>query len=151
MKRIRVKTKVKAKPRDIIQSFDKDFFLKLCPPFLEVEVNQFDGHKKEDSIKITTNFLGYYQFWHNQVIDYHQSEKEASFIEQAVETPFPVTFWQHKHKVIQIDEQHCYIIDDIEFRCVNFFFENLIYPAIYLTMFYRRPIYVDSFNFKGDQ
>ncbi len=151
MKRVRVKTKVKAKAKDIIKSFDVDFFLKLSPPFLDVEVNQFDGYKTEDSIKITTNFLGYYQFWHNQVIDYFETDKEVSFIEQAIETPFPVTSWQHKHKIIQIDDEHCYIIDDVEYSCINFFFENMIYPAVFLTMYYRRPVYVDKFHFKSDQ
>ena len=146
MKRIKLKTKVKGSPEEILKSFNEELFMKLNPPFIDVELTQFDGSHKDNEIKLTTNFLGYYQYWHNKVIDRFDSEHEAYFIDEGIEMPFPITSWSHKHKVIKVDEEHSYIVDDIEFKCSHFLLEFFVYPAIFITMFYRKPIYVDTFS-----
>ncbi len=146
MKRIKIKTKVKGCPTKIIRHFDEELFMKLNPPFIKVELNQFDGCKKDSDLKLTTNFLGLYQYWHNKVIDRFDSDNLVYFIDEGVEMPFPITKWIHKHKIVKIDDQNSYIVDDIEYICSNPIFEFFSYPAIFITMFYRKPIYVDVFN-----
>ena len=133
------------KPSEIYQHFNQDLFMDLNPPFIDIELHQFDGTKKGDLLSLTTNVLGYYQSWKNEIIDEHISEEEIYFIDQATEMPFPITSWKHTHKMRKVDEQYTYIVDDIYYECTNEFFEICMYPVIWMTMLYRKPIYLDKF------
>lgn len=133
-------------PREVFKFFNKDLFLELNPPFINIELHQFDGVAKGDILSLTTSILGYYQTWKNEIIDEYHDDDEVYFIDEAQEMPFPFTSWKHIHKIKRVDNQYSYVIDDIYYQCDNFIFEVIVYPVVWLTMLYRKPIYLDKFR-----
>lgn len=146
MKRILIKTKVRGTPKEIINSFNKDLLLKVTPPLINVEITQYDGHSIGDEIHIISSLFGNYQSWVNTVIDAHETENLIYFTDKAKEMPFPITSWEHTHKIQKLDDTFCYIIDDIKYDTGSTFSNAFIYPLLYACLYYRKPIYMDTFN-----
>ncbi|WP_034721496.1 hypothetical protein [Bacteriovorax sp. DB6_IX] len=146
MKRILIKTKVYGRPSEIMKGFTKDLLLKLTPPMISVELTRYDGNKLNDEIHIVSSIFGSYQSWVNFISDTHESEKLIYFTDTAREMPSPLTSWEHKHKVQMLDDKYSYIIDDIRYDTGSKLMNNLIYPLLYAFMYYRKPIYMDTFN-----
>ena len=146
MKRILIKTKVNGCPKAIMKEFTKELLLKLTPPFIEVELTRYDGNKLNDEIHIISSVFGNYQSWVNYISDYHESENLIYFTDKAREMPFPLTHWEHTHKVQKLDEEKSYIIDDIRYDTGSALTNYLVYPLFYALMYYRKPIYMDTFN-----
>jgi len=120
--------------------------MKLTPPLIEVELTRYDGNKLDDEIHIVSSIFGSYQSWVNYISDFHESDKLIYFTDTAREMPFPLVHWEHTHKIHQLDEEMSYIIDDIRYDTGNKITNNLIYPLLYALMYYRKPIYMDTFN-----
>jgi ligand-binding SRPBCC domain-containing protein len=146
MKNVKIKTRVKGQPKEILKRFTQELFLKTCPPLMTLEINRYDGNNLNDEIHLVSSFLGQYQFWLTRIVDRQIKEHRAYFTDKAVEMPFPFTYWKHVHAVEKIDDEYCYIIDDITYSCSNKLLTLTSYPIVYFMMFYRRPIYVDYFN-----
>lgn len=146
MKRILIKTKVRGAPKEIMEGFTKDLLLKLTPPLIDVELTRYDGNALNDEIHIISSIFGSYQSWVNYISDVHESENLIYFTDKAREMPFPLTHWEHTHKVQRLDENFSYIIDDIRYDTANIITTNVMYPLLYAFMYYRKPIYMDTFN-----
>lgn len=146
IKIINIRTKVYGTPRGILAKFTLELLLKLTPPLINVEVNQFDGNKKNSEVHIISSLFGNYQNWKNLITEDFESDDECYFVDEAIEMPFPFTSWIHTHKIRRIDEKRSYIQDHIKYSCQYKFLESIIYPAIFALMYYRKPIYIDTFN-----
>lgn len=146
MKIINLKTKVYGKPKEILAKFTKDLLEKLTPPLINLEITQFDGTKKNGEVHIVASCLGNYQNWKNTITDHFESDHECYFTDVANEMPFPFIYWEHTHKIHQINETQSYIQDHIKYKCVNKIAEMAMYPVVYALMYYRKPIYMDSFK-----
>lgn len=120
--------------------------LKLTPPFINVEISQYEGNKKDSQVHIISSILGNYQNWKNIITESFDSDDECYFVDEAVEMPFPFTTWIHTHKIRRISENRSYIQDHIKFSCKYKFLESLVYPMVFAIMYYRKPIYIDTFT-----
>ena len=146
MQRLVIKTKVKGSPKKIYSRFNKDLLLKLTPPIMDMEVTRFDGNNIDDQIHIVTNIFGLYQSWQNEIIEFYETENEVYFIDQGILIPDPLKSWRHKHIIIKKDELHSMIIDQVFYTTGSKIIDKLLYPIIFALMYYRKPIYIDTFT-----
>lgn len=142
---IRFETKVKGHYKKVMQQFDRQLFEALKPKQGKMEIVEFTGSKKGDRVHI--RFVQPIRAeWISIITEDGENEKEAYFIDEGTTLPYPLAYWQHKHIVRKIDEDHSLIIDDITFKAKNRLLTNLMYPAIYLGFAPREKIYQEYFK-----
>jgi ligand-binding SRPBCC domain-containing protein len=142
---IKFETKVNGNYREVMAKFDRALFEALKPKLGTMEIVEFTGSKKGDRVHI--RFVSPIKAkWVSDIVEDYEDEKEAYFIDEGVELPFPLSYWQHKHIVRKIDENTSLIIDDITYEANNWLFTKLMYPALYLGFAPRGPIYRSYFG-----
>jgi len=72
-------------------------------------------------------------------------EREFYFVDAGTELPFFLKSWEHRHRILQ-NEQETYIIDDIHFRSPIVILDFLLWPVLWLQFLYRKPIYREVFR-----
>lgn len=140
--RIFITTKVQNSLENLHDKFNKELFEKLSPPLIGLTINRFDGCLKGDQIHLSMDILGLKKSkWISTVTTSEFNSKEFYFIDEGQVLPFPLVYWKHVHRIEKINEQTCYVIDNIEFRTKSALLDKLIYPALYSLFLYRVPIY----------
>lgn len=105
-----------------------------------MEIVAFTGSQKGDTVHI--RFVSPIQAdWVSKITEHGSNEKEAWFVDEGVQLPFPLGYWKHRHLVRKLTDDTSCIIDDITFRGTNRFLSLLLYPAIYLGFYPRKKIY----------
>lgn len=132
-----IKTPIPKNFRQVFAQFNRELFIKLKPPVLNLEVERFDGCKKGDEVHLVVSG----QKWVSHIVDFHEDEKEIFFVDLGVVTPPPIKTWKHIHRIKKIDDNNSEVIDDIEYSTGNTFIDKLIYPALLAMFSLRRPIY----------
>ena len=132
---------VKAPLSHIKEHFTSDLLLKLSPPFPQVSLERFDGCKKDDQVILKINLLLTKLTWSSLITEDLQTEEEWYFIDQGIQMPFGLQFWQHKHRVKKTSNQSCEIIDEISFDTGKSFLNYLLFPFLWGMIFYRKPFY----------
>lgn len=144
---IRLKTKVDGNYKEIMKRFDRNLFEALKPKLGKMEIVKFTGSKKGD--KVHLRFLSPIKTeWISEIIEDGENEKEAYFIDEGTQLPFPISSWKHKHIVQKITENTSYIIDDMTFKGVDFFSTLFLYPALYIAFYPRKSIYKSYFKLR---
>lgn len=144
--RIVISTTVNQYYTTIFSRFDRDLFLALKPPLLPMSLRQFDGSMKGDEVKIRIGKGFLSQDWDALIIDQQELSDEIYFVDKGVKLPFFLKTWQHKHRIIKIDNQQSQIIDDIEYTTpLGKLFDVIMYPVLYLQFWVRKPIYKKYF------
>jgi ligand-binding SRPBCC domain-containing protein len=145
--KITIKTAVNQPMEAVWNGFDESLFAKLAPPFPPVKLLRFDGSEQGDEVHLELDFIFFKQTWVSIITENVKTEKEIYFIDKGVKLPFFLTFWQHKHLIVKaIDMKRdirSIIIDEIAFESP---FGILLYPALFLQFFYRKPIYKKIFS-----
>jgi ligand-binding SRPBCC domain-containing protein len=140
--KIYIKTKIEKNYREVASFFNRELFLALAPPLMNVMLDRFDGCKKGDEVHLRMNFMGLLnQMWISHITDHGESGDEIYFVDEGALLPPPLSKWRHVHHIKKIDEHSSYIIDDIEYTTGNLVLDKMIYPALYFMFYYRKPIY----------
>jgi len=140
-----MKTKVNGNYKEIMKRFDRQLFEALKPKGAKMEIVEFTGSKKGDTVHL--RFLSPIKAeWISKITEDYEDEKEAYFIDEGTKLPFPLSYWRHKHVVEKITEDTSYIVDDMSFKGPFFLITWLMYPAIYLGFYPRKKIYRSYFN-----
>ena len=139
--RIRIRTRIANRtPERVFQNHTRALFLQLAPPFPRLELLQFDGCHTGNIVGIRMNFgLLKTEWWSSITEEIHTAER-AQFTDEGSQLPFFLRYWKHQH-IMQQEGNDVLMIDDVEFRSVNALSTLLLFPAIYLMLFYRKPIY----------
>lgn len=143
--RILIRTKVNGDYRKVFQAFDIKLFMKLKPPLVGLKVIRFDGCKKGDEVHIETSILGIKQKWISLITDQNTGDKEIYFTDEGVLLPKPLKYWKHKH-IIEKSIDSSIIIDDICYSSGSKIIDFIIFPALFLQFFYRKPVYKSFFS-----
>jgi ligand-binding SRPBCC domain-containing protein len=142
-----LKTKVEKDVNTVFEAFDLDLFKKLKPPGIGLKVLRFDGCKSGDIVELELNFGLFRQRWKSNITDSGTSEDGFYFVDESYgkDLPFFLSSWKHTHKICK-DGEGSVISDEINFKSP---FGLLFYPAVWLQMFMRKPVYRKTF--KKDQ
>ncbi len=144
--KIYIKTAVAAPHTEVMKGFDRKLFEALSPPGTKVELIRFDGSNLGDIVHLRLKLLGFIEVdWISDIIEEGANQQEAYFIDQGTHLPFFLSFWRHRHLVINETEGSS-IIDDIEFKAHNLILSLMLYPILYLQFAYRKPIYQRFFG-----
>ncbi len=145
---IQLKTKVNGNYKDIMRRFDRKLFEALKPRNADMEIVEFTGSEKGDKVHLRFHSPIKTE-WISHITESGENEKEAFFIDEGVELPFPLSFWKHKHIVRKITDDSSFIIDDITFKGFNFLLTLILYPAIYAGFYPRKKVYKAYFNMRS--
>lgn len=143
--RILIKTKVRQEYRKIFQAFDINLFMKLKPPLVGLKVIRFDGCLKGDEVHIKVNILGFKQKWISLITSHGSNENEIYFIDEGMVLPPPLKHWKHKH-IIEKSIDSSIIIDDISYSTNYKMLDLLLFPALFVQFYYRKPVYKSLFK-----
>ena len=143
--KIKISTKVNKSYEEVFKNFNQPLLEKLTPPLIPFKLLKFDGSKKGDDIHIQLNILGLKQLWITHVIEDSHDKEEIYFIDQSSKLPFFLTFWKHKHRILN-RKTGSQIIDEIEYRTPHFLLDYLCYPVMYLQFYFRKHIYKEEFK-----
>ena len=142
---IQLKTIVKGNYKAIMARFDRALFEALAPKVPAMEIVEFTGSRKGDTVHI--RFLSPVKVeWVSRITEDAENKTEAYFVDEGVQLPFPLSFWKHKHIVRKITEDTSCVIDDITFKGPNGLVTLLLYPAIFLGFYPRKKIYKAYFG-----
>ncbi len=146
MKNIVITTTVNTHVEKILSSFSKETMQEATPPFINLEVTRFDGNDKGDRTQLITSICGHYQSWAIEVKTKKVYEDRTIIITEGVELPFPFTSWFHTYHLKKVSTNKTKIYDNIKYSTGNFIFDLLMYPIVYLVMYYRKPVLMDKYN-----
>lgn len=143
--RIVIATLVNQGYQSVARGFDQHLFEQLNPPFPPVKLLRFDGSKKGDVVALELDFFLFKQTWESQITENGKTTKEWYFVDEGVKLPFFLSYWQHRHQVVQVGT-HAKIIDNITFKTPFFLLDYLFYPVMWLQFLYRKPVYKRVFR-----
>lgn len=143
--RIIIKTKVQQEFKKVFQAFDINLFMKLKPPLVSLNVIRFDGCQKGNEVHIEVKILWMKQKWISLITDQQSNENKIYFIDEGVLLPKPLKYWKHKH-IIEKSIDSSIIIDDICYNTNNILLDFLLFPALFLQFYFRKPVYKSYFS-----
>ncbi len=142
---IRICTEVEQDYLSVFKKFDLTLLKRLKPPFIGLTVLRFDGCNKGDVINTEINIFGLKQQWNAMITEIFQNENENYFTDEGTKLPFFLKSWKHVHRIISKNKGSI-IIDSINFKSPNIFFDSLLYPVIYFQFYFRKHIYKSYFK-----
>jgi ligand-binding SRPBCC domain-containing protein len=143
--RIIIKTKVQQDFKKVFQAFDINLFMKLKPPLVSLNVIRFDGCQKGNEVHIEVTILWMKQKWISLITEQQSNENGIYFIDEGVLLPKPLKYWKHKH-IIEKSIDSSIIIDDICYSTNNILLDFLLFPALFLQFYFRKPVYKSYFS-----
>jgi len=143
-----IKTKVPQNYQKVFEGFDQSLFLKLKPPGMGIKLHRFDGCQKGDEIHLELSSLGIRQEWVSLVTQFERGAQSILFVDEGQKIPRPLKSWRHQHFILN-QGNHSTIVDDVTYHTKFLLLDILFFPLVYLTFFYRKPIYRSYFS-KGN-
>lgn len=142
---LKLKTPVKGNYREVMAGFDRTLFEALKPSYGKMEIAEFTGSKKGDTVHM--KFLSPIKTdWISDIVEDEITNDRAWFVDVGVKLPWPLATWTHRHIVEKIDNENSMIVDDITFTGRNSILSLFLYPAIFLGFYPRKKIYKDYFK-----
>ncbi len=144
--KIYIATEVEGNYKYVFSRFDKNLFLALKPPLIQLRLIRFDGCHTGDRVELKLGMFGIQQVWNALIVELQETEKEIYFVDEGQQIPPPIKQWRHKHSLIKMEEDKTLIVDDIEYATGLRLLDILIYPIMYLQFWYRKPVYRRYFS-----
>ena len=143
---ILIKSEVKADFDYVVDCFNIELFKALKPPLISLDVTRFDGCKKGDEVHLEIGLGPLKQQWVSLITADGKTKDEWFFIDEGHILPPPLASWKHKHRVIKLSENKTLIVDDIQYSSGSKPLDFIIYPAMYLQFWLRKPAYKKFFK-----
>jgi len=141
-----IKTKVEKDVNTVFEAFDLELFKKLKPPGIGLKVLRFDGCKTGDLVELELNFGLFKQKWKSEITESGTTDNGFFFVDESYgkDLPFFLSDWKHRH-IISKDDAGTIITDHINFKS-PYGLSFLFYPAVWLQMYLRKPVYKKTFK-----
>jgi ligand-binding SRPBCC domain-containing protein len=144
--KIMIQTAVASDYKTVFEGFNLSLFKALKPPFIQLDVERFDGCETGGEVHLRIGIGPIKQRWVSLITDHGHDENEYYFIDKGEVLPPPLRFWHHRHRIVKRDQQTSLIIDDIDFSSGYKWLDCLLYPALYFQFALRGPIYQKIFG-----
>jgi len=140
-----IKTPVVGHYKEVMSKFDLDLFEFLKPKGAKMQVVQFTGSEKGDTVHI--RFTSPIKAdWVSKITDHGHNEEEAFFLDEGCKLPWPLKKWRHRHVVKNAGATKSVIEDQIEYKTSNVILDLLIRPFMYMGFYPRRKQYQTYFK-----
>ena len=143
--RLVLRTQVKGNYKAVMEQFDRNLFEALSPKQGKIEIVEFTGSKKGDRVHL--RFLSPIKAdWVSLITEDGVNDREAYFVDEGVELPFPLRYWRHRHVVERLTDDTSIIVDDIQYKGSNAIISGLMYPALWAAFYPRKRVYRSYFG-----
>ncbi len=143
--KIIIQTQVSQHYLKVKSGFNESLFKKLSPTFPPVQLIRFDGSSKGDLVILELDFFVFKQKWTSKIVDDLTNDHEFYFIDKGISLPFFLKNWQHKHHIFH-NAKGSIISDEIDYEGPTGILTYLLYPALYLQFWMRKPVYRKIFQ-----
>lgn len=143
---IKFETPIAVNYEVIRDGFTQKLFEYLKPPGVDVEIERFDGCKKDDEVHLLLKLPGKAHKWISLITHEETTYTHWRFIDEGKLLPWPISSWKHEHKVLKVDETNSIIIDDINFECNPALLTPVVAPALWVSFAFRPYKYQQYFR-----
>ncbi len=141
--KILIETPIANNYLEVFSRFNVTLFKALKPPLTDIDVTRFDGCAVGDEVHLSVRLLQVIkQEWKNKITSAHQNDNEISFTDEGLVIPAPMRSWKHVHTVRKVDNNHCVVVDDIDYTCGFVLLDQLLYPVLWSMFKARGPVYI---------
>lgn len=144
--RILIEHQVAGRVPEVFAGFTKELFDHLTPAFPPAKLLRYDGNQVGDEVHIRLGLPPVAVTWVSVITKHEAGKREAYFVDEGVKLPPPLTFWRHKHLLVQTDAETVSILEDITFATGNKLTSALMYPVLYAQFAARGPLYKSYFT-----
>lgn len=113
--RLKFKTEVNSSLERAKTGFNRDLFLQLKPPFMQVILDRFDGCEVGHEVHLRTGIPGLLQPWVSLITEASVTPDSWFFVDEGKRLPFPLKNWRHRHEVKKTSNETSEILDEIEY------------------------------------
>jgi ligand-binding SRPBCC domain-containing protein len=132
-------------------SFTEKLFRKLNFPLVPLRIVRFDGCRLNDITHVKIGFPPFAVEWISRNTVFSETPEEIFFIDEGQKLPFFLRRWKHKHRIIRESENVSCIRDEVEFSTGTWITDRIIFPGLWLTFIYRKPVYRRYFTSVASQ
>ena len=147
---LQFKTEVSASLEQVKNGFDRNLFLKLKPPVLQLHLDRFDGCQVGNEVHLRTGIPGLLQTWVSLITEEELTSELWFFIDEGKQLPFPLKRWKHRHEVRRTPAGTSEIRDEIEYSSGNRLLDWMLYPSLWWVFSGRCPVYQAIFGKPGE-
>lgn len=134
-----------ANQQEVFQRFDHTLFDVLAPAFPPMRVERFDGSEVGDVVHVKLwSPIGWME-WRSNITEREEGSEVSHFVDEGEILPMGLRYWRHKHWVKQRGND-VEIVDDITYEASNKVISILLYPALYMQFYMRKPKYKAFFQ-----
>jgi ligand-binding SRPBCC domain-containing protein len=146
MPNINVETKINKPASEVFSRFGEGLFEKLIPPFAKVERN--DGIELDAYISVSFK-IPFMKTWHSKIVDKNRDSEGFWFTDKGISgIPFGIKKWTHIHRVKELSESQCVIVDEIYFE-TNYKILDVLCKFIFTqAMKSRKKTYKNFFDYE---
>lgn len=144
--KLTLRTQVQKPLQSVWAEFDESLFRKLNPPFPPVRLLRFDGNSPGDMVSLELDFVFFRQKWTSLIVEQRKTPQEIYFVDEGRELPFFLSYWRHKHHLIQQETGGTLLSDEITYKTPFLFTDYLLYPLLWAQFAWRKPIYRKAFS-----
>ena len=145
MMHIKLSTTVNGNYLEVYSRFDADLFKALSPPWGGLKILEFSGSKKGDRVHLELN-IPFKAKWIGIIAEDGMDHEKAWFVDEGEVLPFGLKKWKHRHIIKKIDEKHCHIVDDIEYKTSFKLWSWILYMPLYMMFWMRKSVYRSYFS-----
>lgn len=143
--RFQIVTAVEGDFKTVFRKFDETLFLKIKPLLIGLRVIRFDGCLRNDEVHLELTILGRKQVWISRVMEFQETEDEIAFTDQGVRLPRFLSFWNHRHRIVQAPNGSL-IVDDVTYKTPLPGLDYLLFPVLYFQFYFRKHRYRSIFR-----
>lgn len=130
----------------VFSYFSKNLFKALNPWFMPMKIELFEGCLPGNRVIVTLGGKIIQARWISEITSFENNENEIFFIDIGKKLPFPLKNWEHKHRIVSIDQNQCKIVDEITYQSYNKLLDTIVKPLMLVQFGYRKKIYSKFFN-----
>ncbi len=138
---LKFKTEVSSSLEQVKQGFDRNLFLQLKPPLIQLALDRFDGCEVGHEIHLRVGLPGLLQTWVSRITFHQFAQDSWSFVDEGGPLPFPLKKWRHHHGVRSKPSGGSEITDDITYSSGNRILDLVLFGPLWLSFAGRASVY----------
>ena len=129
----------------IKQSFNRELFTALKPPFVSLRILRYDGNSEGNEIHLQIKSMFLVQNWVSVISREWKNDHEWGFEDVGKVLPFFLKSWKHKH-IVRKSEKGSVIVEDVWYEPKQKWMSVFVRFFVYLQFKPRPRVYRRWFN-----
>ena len=126
---------------EVFAGFTEELFVRLSPKLPPARLLRYDGNEVGDFVIIELGIPPLTQEWVSEITAHHVGEREAYFVDEGRQLPFPLRRWRHRHVIREEAPGRVAIVEDITYSAGGRLANALLRPLLRQQFGARGPKY----------